>query len=471
MVIASGCEPVDTPSVVGIGEDNPAIDAVFADWNNKGAPGCALAVAENGGLVYTRGYGSANLDYDIPIQADTVFDVASITKQFAAALLSMLEEDGVLSLDDEVQKWLPELPQYEWPITLRHMIHHTSGLRDYLNLFPLAGRGDYYPISLNQILDMMARQQALIFQPGERYEYSNSAYMLLAKVIERASGKLFGVFAAERIFEPLGMDSSFMYEDFERIVPLRSTGYARDNDGRLRIVHNYNFDAAGDGQLYTTMPDLLRWDHWLHGEKPSIHEAMLVDGRLNDGKTIDYAQGLELGEYRGLDTVGHSGSSWGFRSQLVRFVEPGLSIAISCNQDGARPGELAMQVADHFLAEQLGPRAGADEPADDVQDMALEAVDMPIGQLAGFVGEYFSPELDATYRFSMLADELVVRVEQEPPVAVTAVGNDVLEIRFRDQGMSGPARASLQFERDDAGGITRFSLSSGSEAGLVFTAR
>ena len=383
----------------------------------------------------------------------------------------MLEEDGVLSLDDEVQRWLPELPRYDWPITLRQMIHHTSGLRDYLNLFPLAGRGDYYPISLDQIIEMMARQRALIFQPGERYEYSNSAYMLLAKVIERASGKPFGVFAAERIFEPLGMDSSFMYEDVERIVPLRSTGYARDDDGRLHVVHNYNFDVAGDGQLYTTMPDLLRWDHWLHGEKPSIHEAMLVDGRLNNGKTIDYAQGLELGEYRGLDTVGHSGSSWGFRSQLVRFLEPGLSIAISCNQDDARPGELAMQVADHFLAEQLGPRAAADEPADEVQDTALEPVDMPTEQLAGFAGEYFSPELDATYRFSMLADELVVRVEQEPPVAVTPVGNDVLEIRFRDQGMSGPARASLKFERDDDGGITRFSLSSGSASGLVFMAR
>jgi CubicO group peptidase (beta-lactamase class C family) len=471
LLIIAGCEPASMPTTPGIGVDNPAIDAIFADWDHAGAPGCGIAVADNGELIYTRGYGSANLDYDIPNTPQTVFDVASITKQFTAASLTMLEEDGVLSLDDDVRQWLPELRVYDWPITLRHMLHNTSGLRDYLNLFPLAGRNDYYPISLDQILDMMARQRGLIFRPGERYEYSNSAYMLLAKVIERASGKSFGEFAKERIFLPLGMDASFMYEDFERIVPGRATGYARDDDGSYRVVHNYNFDVAGDGALNTTMPDLLRWDQWLHGEKPPIHDAMHNAGRLNNGETIPYAQGLMLGEYRGLETVGHSGSSWGFRSQLIRFIEPGLSIAVSCNQDESRPGDMARQVADVLLADKLGPPEDEDVSDDDSQEVQPEPVDLSRERLAAYAGEYYSPELDATYRFSMDDDKLVVRVELEPPETVSAVGDDRLEIRFRDQGMSGPAHASLVFERDASGAISGFSLSSGSENGLEFVVR
>ena len=191
-----------------VGADRPAVDALFAEWNQPDSPGCALAVGQHGTPIYTRGYGYANLDYDIPITPQTVFDVGSVTKQFTAASLSMLALEGKLSLDDDVRKWLPELPEYDWPITLRHMLHHTSGFRDYLNLFPLAGRGDYYPISHPQILTMMARQRALIFSPGEQYEYSNSAYMLLAQVVERAGGQSLGEMARERIFAPLEMESS-----------------------------------------------------------------------------------------------------------------------------------------------------------------------------------------------------------------------------------------------------------------------
>jgi CubicO group peptidase (beta-lactamase class C family) len=250
LALAVGCTSRDDPYAgVETGDDKAVVDAVFASWDVPGSPGCALAVAQDGALVYSRGYGYANLDYDIPITPQTVFDVASVTKQFNAASLSMLVLEGKLSLDDNVRKWLPELPEYEWPITLRHMLHHTSGLRDYLNLFPLAGRDDYYPISHSQILAMMSRQRALISPPGDQHRYSNTAYMLLSQVLERAGGQSLGEIAQERIFEPLGMDDSFMYENLEVIVPRRATGYARDDDGRVRIVHNYNFDVAGDGQL------------------------------------------------------------------------------------------------------------------------------------------------------------------------------------------------------------------------------
>jgi CubicO group peptidase (beta-lactamase class C family) len=475
LTLAVGCTSNNDPHAgVETGDDNAMVDAIFASWDLPGSPGCALAVAQDGALKYSRGYGYANLDYDIPITPQTVFDVASITKQFNAASLSMLALEGKLSLDDDVRKWLPELPEFEWPITLRHMLHHTSGLRDYLNLFPLAGRNDYYPISHAQILAMMSRQRALISPPGDQYRYSNTAFMLLAQVLERAGGKTLGEMTRERIFEPLGMEGSFMYENLEKIVPRRATGYARDDEGGLRIVHNYNFDVAGDGQLYATMEDLLRWDNYLHGaEKPAIHSLMLTEGYLNNGDPIGYAQGIRLDEYRGLRTVGHSGSSWGFRTQLVRFVKPGLSIAISCNADSAKPGTLAQRVADHYLADQLGPES-SDEASDtneQTDDAASESPTLTSDQLAEFAGAFYSAELDATYRFAVVDDGLVVRIEQEAPLEVVPVADDRFEVSFHPQGWSGPEQISLEFDRNRAGAVTGFGLSLGSERGIVFERR
>ncbi len=475
LALALSCTSQDDPHAgVETGKDNAVVDAVFASWDLPGSPGCALAVAQDGVLVYSRGYGYANLDYDIPITPQTVFDVASVTKQFNAASLSMLALEGKLSLDDNVRKWLPELPEYEWPITLRHMLYHTSGLRDYLNLFPLAGRDDYYPISHGQILAMMSRQRALIYPPGEQYRYSNTAYMLLAQVLERAGGKSLGEITRERIFEPLLMEGSLMYENREEIIPRRATGYDRNDDGRLRIVHNYNFDVAGDGQLYSTVEDLLRWDNYLHGaEKPAIYSMMLTEGTLNNGDPIGYAQGIRLDEYRGVRTVRHSGSSWGFRTELVRFVEPGLSIAVACNADSANPGNLAQRVADHYLADQLGPESGDEAPGVGQQapDAASEPPALTSDQLAEFVGAFFAPELDASYRFAVVDGGLVVRIEQEPPLEVSPVADDRFEIRFHPHGWSGPQPVSLEFDRNRSGVITGFDLSSGSERGIVFKRR
>lgn len=479
LALTAGCTSKDYPqSAVNTAEDNAvvnaAVDAIFAAWDLPGSPGCALAVAQDGALIYSSGYGYANLDYDIPVTPGTVFDVASVTKQFNAASLSMLALEGKLSLDDNVRKWLPELPEFESPITLRHMMYHTSGLRDYLNLFPLAGRNDHYPISHPQILSMMSRQRAPIFPPGDRYRYSNTAYMLLAQVLERAGGQSLGEMTRERIFEPLGMEGSFMYENLEKIVPQRATGYARDDEGHVRIVHNYNFDVAGDGQLYSTMEDLLRWDDYLHGaDKPAIYPLMLAEGHLSNGEPIGYAQGIRLEEYRGLRTVGHSGSSWGFRTELVRYVEPGLSLAISCNSDNANPGNLAEQVADHFLADQLEPKR-TDEERDAGEQGGDETSTPPMltsDQLAEFSGSYFSAELDATYRFAVVDDSLVVRIEQEQPLEVSPVAVDEFAVAFHPQGWSGPASISLEFDRNRAGAVTGFGLSLGSERGIVFERR
>ena len=469
-VAVSGCGNDERSTArPDIGSD-PAIDAMFAAWNTPGSPGCAVAVARNGVLEFSRGYGYANLDYNLPVTPETIFDVASVTKQFVAASLSMLQLDGKLSLDDDVRKWLPELPQYESTITLRHMIHHTSGLRDYLTLFPLAGRNDYYPISHPQILQMMSRQRGLNFTPGERYEYSNTGYMLLSQVVERASGQTLGAFARQRIFEPLGMQHSQMYEDRSRIIEGRSIGYAESDDGSQRIVHNYNFDVAGDGQLYSTMEDLLKWDEYLHGTNvPPIHSMMLTDGRLNNGDAIGYAQGLVLSEYRGLKTVGHSGSSWGFRTQLVRFVDPALSIAISCNSDNASPWTLATGIADHLLADEMGDMP--DEQMDTREEAAAPSAatnDFATVDLEDYVGTYYSTELDATYRIQLQDGGLTLRIEQEPNIELALVSPDDLEMDFHPPGWSGPARVQFSFHRAAGGNIAGFVLGTGSEQGIEF---
>ncbi len=471
-MLASGvaCTGADvTPAGPRVGADNAAIDAIFASWDKPGSPGCALAVARHGNLVYSRGYGYANLDYDMPITPQTVFDVASVTKQFVAAVANLLAQEGTVSLDDDVRKWLPELPEFEAPVTLRHLIHHTGGLRDYLNLFPLAGAGDYYSVSREQLLAMMSRQRAPAFAPGERYEYSNTGYMLLAHALERAAGTSLGELARELIFEPLGMGSSLMYENRERIIPRRATGYHRDEEDQLRIVHNYNFEIAGDGQLYTTVEDLLIWDDYLHGaNEPAIYESMLTEGTLNDGEPIGYAHGMTLGEYRGLRTVGHSGHSWGFLTELRRYVGPGLSIAVSCNAEYGDPGESARRVADHYLADQLGPaESDADEEDGEGDEDSPPVPSLSSGELAEFAGSFFSPELDAAYRFGVTDGGLFVRIEQQPALDVKPVAEDEFRVEFKSRGWAAsPAR--LEFQRDEDGAITGFRLTSGSERGLVF---
>jgi CubicO group peptidase (beta-lactamase class C family) len=469
LTLVFGCDQIDDPrSGTKVGDDNAVIDALFAPWDVPGSPGCAVAVSQDGALIYSRGYGYANLDYDIPITPQTVFDVGSVTKQFVAASLSMLALEGELSFEDDIRKWLPELPEYEEPITLRHMVYHTSGLRDYLNLFPLAGRGDYYPISRDQILDMMSRQRAVVFPPGERYRYSNTAYMLLALVVERISDQSIGEYVQERIFEPLEMQGSFMYEDFEEIIPRRATGY--DSDGGVRMVHNYNFDVVGDGQMYTTVEDLLVWDNYLHEENgPAYYSIIMLEGTLNSGVKIDRAKGLFLREYRGLRTVYHTGSSWGFRTVVIRFVEPGLAIAIACNDDNSYPRSQALQVADHYLADQLDPRSddGAPSRDDRVAEPASTAPALSSDQLAEFAGEYFSPELDATYRFAIDSGSLILRIEQEAQLDVVPVASDRFDFSFYPQG----DRVDLVFDRNRAGAVTGFGLSSGSERGIVFERR
>jgi len=451
--------------------DNAAVDAVFAEWDQPASPGCAIGVAQSSEVIYARGYGYANLDYDIAVTPQSVFDIASLNKQLVAASLNLLELEGKLTLDDDIREWLPELPEFAAPISLRHMLYHTSGLRDYLNLFPLAGRNHYYPISHPQILAMMSRQRALIFAPGDQYLYSNTGYMLLAQVVERASGNSFGDFAESRFFEPLGMQGSLMYDNYEEIIPRRATGYDRYADGRVLQVHNYNFDVPGDGQQYSTVLDMLRWDNYLHGDaKPPFHASMMTPGVLNNGERLERGMGLFLGDYRGLSRVYHTGSSWGSRALLMRFPEADWSVAIACNDGNADTLRLGEQVADHYLAEWFtsAPNAELQRDEQSVTEEAAGPAEVTAAQLTEYVGMYFSAELDAIYRFVVEDAELLVRIEQEPAVRVVPRSNDSFEMSFDDAAYWDPPNASMWFQRDADGAIAGFSLSSWTERGILF---
>ncbi len=328
------------------------VDSVFA-FVARDEPGCALGVVRDGRIAYGRGYGLANLDWGLPITTATVFDIGSVSKQFTATAVALLAADGVLSLDDDVRRWIPEMPDYGKPVTLRHLLNHTSGVRDYLTLLSLAGFDFANVFDEEDGVRLIARQRALNFEPGSEYLYSNSGYLLLAAVVRRASGQSLRRFLEARVFDPLGMAHTSVWDDNTEILTARATGYAPAGGSGWEIDHAWNFQMGGDGQVITSVEDLARWDANFY--EPTVGGAALLDrlhtrGILNDGDTISYALGLTLDTYRGLRRVQHGGSWAGFRAVLTRFPDQRTTIVIECNRGDANPSAYANAVADAVLA-------------------------------------------------------------------------------------------------------------------------
>jgi CubicO group peptidase (beta-lactamase class C family) len=334
------------------------VDAVFADYRKTDSPGCALGVFREGEIDYARGYGMANLELSVAITPSTVFDIGSTSKQFSAFAILLLEQEGKLDIDDDVRKYVPEIPDSGPRITLRNLMQHTSGLRDYLELFYLAGIHWKDVTTAEDALEAIVRQKALNFEPGDEYLYSNSGYFLLSEIVKRVSGKTLPEFARERIFEPLGMRHTRYLDDPQDVVPYRSTGYDFTSEGELEIDMS-DFEQTGDGAVYTTVEDLFLWDqnfyHPQVGTK-EILERMQTPGALPSGKPMSYGLGLTLRTYRGLKTVSHGGSWAGYRAELLRFPEQELAVACLCNLGAANPTELARKVAEVYLESQMTPR-------------------------------------------------------------------------------------------------------------------
>ncbi len=343
------------------------VDTLFAAYDRSDSPGCVLGIFQDGGIAYARGYGMANLELGVANTPQTVFDIGSLGKQFTAFSVLLLARDGKLSLDDDVRKYLPELPDFGKKVTIRHLLHHTGGLRDYIGLLGLEGHGEEDLTTSQEALDVLARQKAPIFAPGERYEYSNTGYFLLSWVVKRTSGQSLREFAQERIFGPLGMSHTQYNEDHTRVIPNRATGYTPRKDGGFSIEMS-DWEQNGDGGVLTSVEDLFLWDR--NFADPRVGDRALIEemektGVLNDGKAIDYAKGLRIASYRGLRTVGHTGSWAGYLALLYRFPEAKFTVACLCNRTGVNRVRSMRQIADIYLADrlQLPAEASAEEAA------------------------------------------------------------------------------------------------------------
>jgi CubicO group peptidase (beta-lactamase class C family) len=394
------------------------VDQVFAAYDKPDSPGCALGVVRDGEFIYKKGYGTASLELGVPITPQSVFYMGSVSKQFTAASVVLAAEQGFLSLDDDVRKFVPELPSYGKTITLREMLHHTSGFRDVLGLLLLAGRNfeDIHPTA--ELLDLLSRQKALNYQPGEEFLYSNTNFFLMSVVIHRATGKTLTQFADENIFKPLGMAHTRFYEDHTVVVPGRIPAYEPLSGNSFRIDWSTNFDKVGDGGLLSSVDDLLLWDRNFYDNKlgkGTLLKEMQTQGVLNNGKQIEYALGLFLSKYRGLPFVGHGGALFGYRTELLRFPQQKFSVITLCNVGTSDPNSLSEQVADIYLAGQLSsdsasaavakidpqPFAGWYRNLDSHSVLQLSVVD---GELEAF-GTHFKPR-DAAHFVASAGPEM-----------------------------------------------------------------
>ena len=363
------------------------VDKLFSKWDKRDSPGCAIAIIKEGNIIYKCGYGMADLERDVPITPGSVFDIGSTSKQFVAMCILLLEEEKKLSLDDDIRKYIPEMPDYGDIITVRHLIHHISGIRDYLALMSLAGMSFANDYPEAQIIQLIAQQKALNFKPGDEHLYSNSGYFLLGVIVKRVSGKTLGEFAKEKIFQPLGMNATQFYDDYTRIVKNRAIGYSPQKDGGF-VTELYLFDVVGDGGVLTTVEDLFLWDQNFYHNKlgksgQDLINRMLTPGSLNNGKKLDYAFALGIGKYKGLKMVSHGGGWAGYRAQLIRFPEQQFSVICLANEGSINPTQLAQEVADIYLGDQFTKKTGESAPGSPAKPKFINLTESALQQKAG----------------------------------------------------------------------------------------
>lgn len=339
-------------------KDAARVDAVFADFAKAGSPGCALAVYRDGKISYAKGYGLANIEENVSITPQSVFDIGSTSKQFTAASILLLEKQGKLSVNDDVRKYIPELPDYGQKITILHLLNHTSGLRDYLTLMDLAGINIDSVTTDDDALQIVTSQKALNFAPGSDWLYSNTGFFLLSVIVKRVSGKTLREFATENVFKPLGMTHTQYRDDHTLLLPNRAMAYDPNQKKDGYTLNVSYFEQTGDGAVHTSVEDMQKWDENFYsgqvGGKEFLAEIQ-QQGKLNGGKVLDYAKGLFIADYRGLHTVSHGGAWGGYRAELLRFPEQHFSVACLCNRADANPSKRAHDVADIYLASLLKP--------------------------------------------------------------------------------------------------------------------
>ena len=390
-------------------DDEPAkkVDAFLSQWDKKDMPGCAVGVVRDGRLVYKRGFGMANLDYDIPNTSSTLFNLASMSKQFTAMSIALLVQQGKLSLDDDIRKYLPEMPKYDETITIRHLIHHTSGIRDYEALIFFGGHGNDNAHSPKAILNMLARQKNITFKPGSKYQYSNSGYFLLGIIVERVSRKSLRAFAEENIFKPLGMKNTLFSDNRFEVVKNRAQGYRIGPDKSIRARSSLN-DLVGDSGVLSTVEDLYLWDQNFYEPKvgnKELIELITTPGTFNNGEKMNYAFGFWRVEYRGLPVIEHSGNiQSGYRAKIFSFPEQKFTVIALSNNAAIFPGTIVTKLADIYLEGQLKPEAPRPKKPAETLPAAIALSEKEAQRYAGI---YAHPESGRVFRLSVKDGKLI----------------------------------------------------------------
>jgi CubicO group peptidase (beta-lactamase class C family) len=421
------------------------VDQLFATWDKPESPGAAIAVIKDGAVVYKRGYGSANLEYNVPITPQTVFHVASVSKQFTAFAVTLLANQGKLSLDDDIRKHLPEVPDFGKKITVRHLIHHTSGLRDQWTLLGMAGWRLDDVITKEHIMKMVRHQKELNFDPGAENLYSNTGYTLLAVIAERVSGQSFRDYTEANIFKPLGMTNTHFHDDHERIVKNRAYSYFSTEKGGFRAAP-LNYANVGATSLFTTAEDLARWVINFEDKKiggADVIKQMQQQGVLNSGKQLGYAFGLGIGPYRGLNTVGHAGGDAAYRSFAFWFPDQRFGVVVLSNFGSLNPQQMAMRIADIYLADKFAPEppkpAAAERTAVKVDPALLEA----------YAGRYL---LDGRTLVTITkeGDKLMGQAAGQSKSEMIPQSDTTFFVK--------EANSEVTFERDEKGNVVRFAM-------------
>jgi CubicO group peptidase (beta-lactamase class C family) len=382
-------------------------DAFLSQWDKNDMPGCAVGVVKDGRLVYKRGFGMANLDYGVPNTPTTLFNLASTSKPFTALSIALLAQQGKLSLDDDIRKYVPEVPKYDDTVTIRHLIHHTSGIRDYQALMFFGGLETNNAYSNKDILNILARQKNISFKPGAKYQYSNSGYFLMGIIVERVSGKSLRAFAEENIFKPLGMKNTLIYDNRFEVIKNRASGYAIGPDKSIRARSTLD-TLVGAGGVLSSVEDLYLWDQNFYEPKVGNKELiklLTTPGTLNSGEKNSYAFGMWRGEYKGLPIIMHSGNiQSGYRSRILSFPEQKFTVIALSNNAAIFPSVIAEKLADIYLEGQLKPQLPGQKR---VAETLPPAIALPEKEALRYAGIYANPETGRVFKLGLEDGKLI----------------------------------------------------------------
>ncbi|UAM98886.1 beta-lactamase family protein [Polaribacter litorisediminis] len=440
------------------------IDKIFSRWNAPNSPGGTVGIIKDGKLIFTKGYGMANLDYNIPNDPKTVFSIASTSKQFTAASIIFLSEQGKLSLEDTLMKFFPNFPDYANEVTVQHLLNHTSGIRDYIILARLSGLtvDDYYT---NEIVEkLLTNQQELNFTPGDEYLYSNSGYWLLGQIVEKVSGFTLAEFAKKNIFDPLEMKDTHFHDNQNQIVKNRATGYRPDRKGGY-YIYNTKLNMIGDGGVITNVNDLAKWDATFYHSNlfnKGFWDKMTENGILNDGSKINYAKGLNINTYKGLKTITHSGGYVGYRTEFIRFPEAQFSVIILANRTDTNPTRMVYMIADLFLEDEYKKENSTQTKKSSPEIKDFKSITLTKKELNAFEGFYWDGK-------SKMSRELKVRNDTLNYVRNDGSATMMVPISKNKFKLIGP-RVPVICEMSSNGNTKEFTLNLPNAAPITYVA-